>query len=765
MKKAFLFAISFFLSANISYTCWFDDSSSFHKIFDTDIISDPSLIPFIGFEKGLWMGFSEKAANPVDANLVDWRNYTNTGIDLNDIAEIIYKTDSDKLIELTNNKKVLSEAAKKNKFLEFWNNNQRLSKSIGNYLIYAKKCEMEAMRAVDEWSDTEIVRDPAYLKKIIEQGIKEAKKNNDPFLKRRYAFQALRMAFYLNDFEKTLSLFDTYFAQEVKEDYIYFRALEIKAGVLHKKSNEEAAYLYSKVFMNCPDRREICLRSFSVTSESSWNRSVNLCKNNEEKAVFYALRGLQSGANILEEILNIAEIVPNSALLELLVARYISNIQPSKFPVYLFEPNLYPQNSDENNVELLNLKKTINVLLTKKGNRDFWLITSAYVDLLNKNTEEAMKTASEVSDKSKLKTEAETVRFTAKICGLKKTDPSSVNSLWQEMNSNEHLKNSTTVLDFWNDAVSVLYLNYGEKARSFLVQNNITALREKLDLKLIEYIDVYLNSKEKHTAYDVFLIKNQCGDIDNALNILREMRAMFYLQRNNLDLAIEELEKCSKEYQNNSAFFNSPYINKTIWTEMMGYPMYEVELERQNIKKLYEKYSFLNKDYNLLTYIKQLKDLELRAEKDSDKAAEYYYLLGLARYNTGVWGWHRPLMYFRESNFGSAVWWTADKEETPTPIYKNYEWKAELFHDVDIAKNYLSKALKYSNNSEMKAKTIYLMAKVEKIRNLKSYWDENYMSKEYYELFKDLKSNYSKTAFYKEILRECYDFSVFVSQN
>jgi hypothetical protein len=58
-----------------------------------------------------------------------------------------------------------------------------------------------------------------------------------------------------------------------------------------------------------------------------------------------------------------------------------------------------------------------------------------------------------------------------------------------------------------------------------------------------------------------------------------------------------------------------------------------------------------------------------------------------------------------------------------------------------------------------------MMAKVEKIRNLKNYWEESTYANEYYNMFKELKSKYSKTDFYKDLLRECYDFYSYVDQN
>ena len=74
MKKIILLFAFSLLCANISYTCWFDDSNSFHKIFDTDSISDSSLLTLVGYEKDLWMGYSEKATSPKDLNLEEWKN-------------------------------------------------------------------------------------------------------------------------------------------------------------------------------------------------------------------------------------------------------------------------------------------------------------------------------------------------------------------------------------------------------------------------------------------------------------------------------------------------------------------------------------------------------------------------------------------------------------------------------------------------------------------------------------------------------------------
>jgi len=767
MKKIFIFLCASLLCANISYTCWFADGEEGYKFFNTDNIGDATLLFFVDYDAGLGLGYSEKAKEPKDGNLQAWAAYLKTEASDEDLAALIYKMPSADLEKILKDKNALSAAAGTNAVLSLLQKNKKLRDVVGKYLLYAKKCEVEAMKASDYWSD-EIVRDPATMKKMMAEGLQAAKKSKDKFLKQRYAFQALRVAFYMGDNESVLSLFDEHFGKVQNPDYAYFRALEVKAGAHRRKADAEAPYYFAKVFLNCPDRRTVCLNSFSFTTEEDWERSVKLCKTNEERAVFYAMRGLQPAANIVEELENIGEVAPTSPLLEMLLARHIGRIQNVAFSPYNLESG-FPSKELDNMHNMPRLKAFMNKMIQNKEiqNKDFWTLATAYVELLNRNNEGTLKILTGIPTTSPLKKQATVIGFVAQLCAVQKLDAATADALWSEYKSNEILNSNENLQEFVKDVFSMLYQKQGDKARAFLAYNQLYDMRGRLDLSLLDALDFFLNNNRLHGKYDNFLVDERCGGLINSLNVLHEMRGVYFLQHNQLDKAIAEFEKCDAKHQREGEYFNSSYLDKTIWSEFIKQPYFSSEIETQ-ATMLYEKYSFLKKDYNLLSYTKQLKELESKATSDAAMSAEYYYLLGLAWHNTSTFGWHRPAINYATDNDGNSIWWGADTKEESLKDYKTYFWSSHRYYNPDMTINYLEKALKASdNNKELQAKITYLLALVEKNRELATndWWgDEPTYSEKYWDYFKSLKTNYANTAYYKDVLRECYDFELYLNK-
>lgn len=757
------------LSANISFTCWFDDSAVHYSFFDTEQISDPTMILFLDYDAGLGLGYSEKAKDAEDANLSDWKKYLQGKVNETDLAALIYTMSYDEIAKLQKDRVALSKAAANNSVLALWLNDAALKKNMGNYLLFAKKCEEQALKGSDYWNE-EDKKDMNQLKKLSEEGQKAYSKEKDMFLKSRYAFQVIRAAFYMQKNDDVLALFDLFFPKGTEENYIYFRSLELKAGVQRIRQDDVAAANYARVFVNCPDRRNSCLNSFSFTNSDDWNASLKFCRSNEEKAVFYTMRGLQPNASMIEELEEISALAPESAMMELLAARYIRQVQQLAFPTYVGEAKAYPQNDMENSENLRRFKKLLKKMADNKAlkNRHFWSLADAYCGLIIKDFNSANQTLAAIPANSTYYAQAQTLLYVAKLLAVTNLDAETAEKLWVELKENEKIKTNESLAEFFKDVYSLHYQKQGDIARAYLTYFNPYDNKGRLDLKLLEALEKFVDNSNLKNKYDAFLIEGRYGSVVEAKNILNEQKGVYYLQRNMLDKAIEQLSKCDKQHQKVSPYFESLYLNKNIWFESVIHPYFNVDISEQNVRFLYKNYSELNKDFNLLSYAQTLKELEAKAVKDPARASEYYYLLGIAWYNTGVQGWNRPAIYYSESNEGNYAWWSADEKLEEINVFKGYDWISDRFYTPDIAGGYFEKVIKSPGNDEMKAKALYMLAKVEKTRDLEqalnSWNDAPQYSKKYYEAFKELKTNYAKTAFYKDILRECTDFSLYVNK-
>src|SRR5690606_26164821 len=126
-----------------------------------------------------------------------------------------------------------------------------------DYLIYAKKCEQYANAEMYYWEEDPFPdRDTEAMEELIKEGIASYEKESDTLLKQRYAYQFMRMARYKEEYERATQLFDQYIEPLRPKNYIYYRALEQKAGAMKKTGDDRAAYLFSLVFDHAVDRRD-----------------------------------------------------------------------------------------------------------------------------------------------------------------------------------------------------------------------------------------------------------------------------------------------------------------------------------------------------------------------------------------------------------------------------------------------------------------------------------------------------------------------------
>jgi DNA-directed RNA polymerase subunit F len=473
---------------------------------------------------------------------------------------------------------------------------------------------------------------------------------------------------------------------------------------------------------------------------------------------------------MIEELEEISAIAPESAMMELLAARYIAQVQKQAFPQYINEANLYPQNDIEKSENLQRFQKLLKKMSDNKAlkNKYFWSLADAYCGLILKDFKSANQILTSIPANSTYYKQAQALLYVAKLLSLPSLDAENAEKLWVEILENEKIKYNETLIQFFKDVFSLHYQKQGDIARAYLTYFNPYDNKARLDINLLEALEKFVDNCNLKNKYDAFLIEGRYGSISEAKNILNEQKGVYYLQRNMLDKAIEFLSKCDEQHKKVSPYFESLYLNKSIWYESVIHPYFNVEITEQNVSFLYENYPELKRDFNLLSYAQTLKALEIKAAKETAKAAEYYYLLGIAWYNTGVQGWHRPAIYYSESNEGNYAWLSADDKLESPKVFKGYDWLSDRYYTPDIAGNYFEKSLKSSGNDELKAKALYMLAKVEKTRDLEqtqNAWNDTpQYSKRYYEAFKDLKSYYPNTAFYKDILRECTDFGDYVNR-
>ena len=174
------------------------------------------------------------------------------------------------------------------------------------------------------------------MQELIRDGLKVFRNMDDPekalkseYIKLRYAYQIIRLAHYTKSYQQTLDLHE-YLMPKVDNDpsIIEYWIMGHRAGaMMGLKRNVEASYLFSKIFANCPSKRESAFRSFKIKSDQEWHDCLLLCESDKERATLYALRANAKDSRGLDEMEHIYDLDPESAYLELILVKEVKKLE------------------------------------------------------------------------------------------------------------------------------------------------------------------------------------------------------------------------------------------------------------------------------------------------------------------------------------------------------------------------------------------------------------------------------------------------------
>lgn len=243
-----------------------------------------------------------------EANILDWYNYTNNKVA---IDEIVYFNNELKLTDI--------DESSSNGFLKFLFKNKK--SDVIKYLIYSKKCESYN----GSYDDNSWERDEKFQKKSASKFEKELvqvyNSEKNLYLKRKYAFQCIRLAFYNGNKD----LIKTIFAKEflnTKKDYLYYWSLYFHCFTANTNQNYNDI---AELFANCPEK--IFASQFYFRDEFNIKNELKFAKNPSQVANLFAYQS----ARILDKNLVNLKIIyqnkPKFKTLDFLLLREINKIE------------------------------------------------------------------------------------------------------------------------------------------------------------------------------------------------------------------------------------------------------------------------------------------------------------------------------------------------------------------------------------------------------------------------------------------------------
>ena len=415
--------------------------------------------------------------------------------------------------------------------------------------------------------------------------------------------------------------------------------------------------------------------------------------------------------------------------------------------------------------ELIALAKS---QVIKADDKEYWNLSVAYLNLLNKNFAETKDYLAKVNSTSKeFQQQKKVIEILLEIFEQKKITDSFENQLMQKYASilnYEYPKLPEDVYGYSDeddqkmnlknvilDVLANRYFLQGDKGKAFLIHNEITQLGSNPDWTIINDLDK-LDKKSNKTAFEKYLINakvkssswdwrtEKSKEIQFKLSdYLADFKGTLYLGEMKFDLAKKEFEKIDQKYHTSeSAYFVYDYDYTTekeskTWVEnqfdgyhnipnkIFGYNKIECFNcdENQVIATPYlNEFKFIKPKMSKLELTNAMIELNKIAKKNTEEAAKANYLLGNFFYNTTTLGYYRYLLTFDRNNDNGPKFnnYGDQYEATSNFFYKSFGWGGNYVDNFTPSENYLKKAFDSTKDKEMKAQILFALSKNEQGR-------------------------------------------------
>lgn len=719
-----------------------DDFADFYKSFfapETAMNEDAqpyfrSVHIFYGFET------IENNVHIMDfTNLAEWKSFLQGKVTEDDLYYMVYQSRIGEIdtciFFLKNNKYPIKNYLKKNSLLAYPDKN--LVIEILYYLGYAKRCEPYATYFKEYWWEDDESKNPRNdhesMQRLLTGGKKAICNVKSSFVKERYTFQIIRLMNYMGLHQECVDYYDSCISQFTNENSILYRTMGYAAASFKKLENyTKANYLYSLIYDRCPEMKKISYLSFAPQYDEDWVGSLDLAKNNREKEVLWQLLGITEDP--LRAMKEIYQLDPRTDLLDLLIVRAININEESFLPdLTVVEGSSYALSAESVDDELLSFtQKAADAGNTNKTY--LWHLATGYLKLAKGDYKSAGKYLSKAEttapDSELIKDQINTFRIVSKIEQYEKANAKQEAELakdlkWLEESQYKSALRTTDVYQWALKRLSEKYLSWGDLVKAQCLnprhdrafydnESNMTAL--------IAYID-----KEDKSSFDEFLIyihPYSSSDLFTyrAIKLIyqykfKEAAALFDASDGsgsnglNADPFIIHINDC------HDCDFEIPYHD----------------------------------GYDQVSFVKRILELQDSAVSDPKNASEYYFLIANGLYNMTYFGNSRAIYYSPLIELGNVDFDYDYNVVEGNPLF-----------DCSEALRYYNMAREASKDKEFQAKCTFMAAKCEQNQYFCSSEFNNDNPVRSGVNFQILKDNYSKTNYYKEIIRECGYFSKYI---
>lgn len=648
------------------------------------------------------------------------------------------------------------------------------------YLQFAKKCESFNSCINDPWEKETHLNIPK-RGLLINQAVRLSNQVKNAQIKRRYAFLAIRLAWYNNQFNDVKKIFKRVFNQSSEKDIIYYWSLYF---VSITESNKSLANFYlAQVFAFVTEKRFICHLNYS--SRIPIQSQLNYATTNQEKANVYILASIEKPDKCLLYLKQIYQLNPSSEGLSFLLLRELNKIEDFILTPYytLFQPsltyNFWLDETPPSSNQILKraekdreyAKKVLSFVnsvdLSKVNNPFAWKLSKAYLRFMTKDFngsvllfDELLKTLPDTLLINQIK-QLKALSLTAMQPMNKATLlPQIQQTLVANINNTQFLFAVAKELEYKGNTAyaAILYSKlqneyYGWE--SDIYSSSVVWKAKKISFNgysdfftnYFDYIDIYYTVPQlKNLITEIEVTRHKTDSFSNFLfnELRRDLPRLYdllgtkYIRKNKLQEALVAFKNAGNSY------WSRAY---TLWEDGGNIfdknPFYVLKYTPNFITPLdtirLNKYIITQQLINYLT--KANNPIE-------PNRAYYYFLVANAYYNMGFEG---NIWMFRRFGRWSSYTLTSLEDEVE-------------FRQTTLAKLYYIQALNHSKNARFKALCLRMAAKCES-NKLAYNQKENYYFRSELELFEDNKYLHALLKqypdYYEELVSNCDRFETY----
>lgn len=745
------------------------------------------------FSEWEYLYHDQENVNEYDLNSAEWANYLK--VKKQDVQQIMYESDSATnvlLANLTNkNLKQLPQTLQQNAFVKALAKN----KQALTYFAFAKSCEPLATVSYDPWNPVQ--RDTVQMNnKAQEALLLLAQVKKDTFLKLRYAYQALRMYHYAENYEACKTVYKQYVETLPSTDLAKGWAMAVYAGSVRYSGNPiEAAYLFSKVFNSNPERKVQAYKNFHYTSTTT-EQVLPLAKNDEERAHIWAIASFGNPEYDLHALEKVYASIPTSLMNGTLLVREVNKLEknlnrPSGLAknYYYGDDQQQKDNIRKVNLQQLELTKAFALKLAnekKYPEPELGIMTAAYLNWLKNDDRAAAELLKQLNPsqlKPRYNNQYQIINLLINAKKIKRAGTFNVDELvptlkWLDEKRKEiqvptdgySVGNRfvSTTRNFYQELLAPTYMKMGDTARAALLMlkgdlipdsTKSNGFSSRMSWTTLEFWQNYLSSATLEQLEKRW-VKSGEGSFDALLNDdLRklsqsdfyELFGTAYLRDHQYQRAVRCFEKLEATHK-----FKTPenwYQEVTMYANPF----------LTTIKDYPKQFTSKGETYNKKTFAKEMLRLEKLVLSDKKNAAQYYFKMANGVYQTGYFGNSWILISYGWSSY--AV------NEKPIYVYDN-DYKL-----AQTAKKWYLKARSLSKDPEFRAQCTFMLAKCEQKRKANgvlssSKWydidysnriNQLYHSNRNNIYFAELKQQYANTAYFKKATNACSYLSDFIA--